>query len=83
MPYLCLEYKTLEAAVHCIAEGLEERDEYDKEVLQITHRGMRVRYVRTLAKASSGISLKVEHSGRVMMTLESSPRPPTNTNIIS
>lgn len=41
-----------------------------------THRGMRVRYVKTLAKASSGMSLKAEHSGRVMMTLESSPRPP-------
>lgn len=37
---------------------------------------MRVRYVKTLAKASSGMSLKAEHSGRVMMTLESSPRPP-------
>lgn len=37
---------------------------------------MRVRYVNTLAKASSGMSLKAEHSGRVMMTLESSPRPP-------
>lgn len=37
---------------------------------------MRVRYVKTLAKASSGMSLKAEHSGRVMITLESSPRPP-------
>lgn len=35
-----------------------------------------MRYVKTLAKASSGMSLKAEHSGRVMMTLESSPRPP-------
>lgn len=41
-----------------------------------TYRGMRVRYVNTLDKASSGMSLKAEHSGRVMMTLESSPRPP-------
>lgn len=37
---------------------------------------MRVRYVNTLDKASSGMSLKAEHSGRVMMTLESSERPP-------
>ena len=41
-----------------------------------THLGMKVRYVRTLARASSGISLKSEHSGSVMTTLESSPRPP-------
>lgn len=37
---------------------------------------MRVRYVKTLANASSGMSLNAEHSGRVTMTLESSPRPP-------
>lgn len=36
-----------------------------------------MRYVKTLAKASSGMSLNAEHSGRVMMTLESSPRPPS------
>lgn len=47
-----------------------------------TDLGISVRYERTLASASSGMSLKAEHSGRVMMTLESSPRPPaihTNT----
>lgn len=37
-----------------------------------------MRYVKTLAKASSGMSLKAEHSGRVMITLESFPRPPGN-----
>ncbi len=42
---------------------------------------MRVRYVKTLAKDSSGMSLKAEHSGRVMMTLESSPRPPGKEDI--
>lgn len=48
-----------------------------------TDLGISVRYERTLARASSGMSLKAEHSGRVMMTLESSPRPPgiqTNTS---
>lgn len=44
---------------------------------------MRVRYVNTLDKASSGMSLKAEHSGRVMMTLESSPRPPWRGKIHS
>lgn len=59
----------------CTAEKETEGDS-DRNRWRRTHRGMRVRYVNTLAKASSGMSLKAEHSGRVMMTLESSPRPP-------
>lgn len=57
--------------------------EADRNRRSRTHRGMRVRYVKTLAKASSGMSLKAEHSGRVMMTLESSPRPPGKKDISS
>lgn len=55
----------------------QEKMEWGWRKIKKTHRGMRVRYVKTLAKASSGMSLKAEHSGRVMMTLESSPRPPS------
>lgn len=59
----------------------EREREPDRNRQSRTHRGMRVRYVKTLAKASSGMSLKAEHSGSVMMTLESSPRPPGRKNI--
>lgn len=69
---LCSEYK-------CCAFGALQKErgrDWDRNKWSKTDRGMRVRYVKTLAKASSGMSLKAEHSGRVMMTLESSPRPP-------
>lgn len=42
-----------------------------------------MRYVKTLAKDSSGMSLKAEYSGRVTITLESSPRPPAKKNDFS
>lgn len=56
--------------------ALQKKPKGSRRRRRRTHRGMTVRYVNTLANASSGMSLKAEHSGRVMMTLESSPRPP-------
>jgi len=81
----CAQNTSTGLLVHC-REGERtrerENERHSKRETQTvrdeerTHRGMRVRYVKTLAKASSGMSLKAELSGRVMMTLESSPRPP-------